>query len=104
MSGQDSPSHVSLGLVGRSIRSLTQRDASPIFSASRATWRIVWGETVDPYCGRAIPIETFGLADRLGGADHYCPKGLTPGFKTSARGRTSGLSRESQERIGSQRW
>ena len=72
---------LSLGLVGRSIRSLTQRDASPIFSASKATWRIVSGETIDPYCGRAIPIETLGLADRFGGADHCVSRSSGPDLR-----------------------
>src|SRR2546425_12619352 len=65
ISGQGSPSNVSFGFVGRSMRSLTHREANPIFSASVATRRIVLGEAIVPYCGRAIPTATFDSSDRL---------------------------------------
>src|SRR2546425_6126971 len=65
ISGQGSPSNVSFGLVGRSNRSLTHKEASPIFSASSATSRIVLGEAIVPYWGRATPKATFDSSDRL---------------------------------------
>jgi hypothetical protein len=65
MSGDDSPSHVSLGFGWEKHPVTDPERRQPIFSASRATWRIVSGETIDPYCGSTVPIETLGVVDRL---------------------------------------